>query len=231
MSDNQTLKPARQPDLLAAALLGLPAILSFILILHHPTLHGIHGSAQAAQHIQATATLDGIVHGGLMLLYGMQAVGFYLLSAWLGWRRPAVVAAFMAYTASVIILAIPATLDGFVTPDIIAGCLPSLQGCADAEKAAFPIIGAMIQDFTKVALVTTDIATLFWSLTLLSIKSLAGRAAGVAGLLCGAVPMGIMLFSNIRLQPGNLAVVILAQVIWSLIAAALMMDGAAVGGD
>ena len=105
--------------------MALPAVLSLILVLHHPALHGVQGASEVAQEINGMAKLDGVVHGGLMLLYSMQAIGFYLFSSRLGWRRPAAVAGFMAYAASVLLLVIPATLDGFVMPDIIARCIPS----------------------------------------------------------------------------------------------------------
>ena len=82
----------------------------------------------------------------------------------------------------------------------------------------------MTGDLTKVALVATLIAILL-SLPLLSFNNVVSRAAGLVGLLCGGIPILVLVLSRIVLQPLNLAAVILCQVIWSLIAASLMISG------
>ena len=75
----------------------------------------------------ALAGVDRFVHGGLIATLGLQVLGFHLFSARLGWERPTVAAAFMAYVAGVVFMVIAATLDGFVTPDLVAGACPPAQ--------------------------------------------------------------------------------------------------------
>ena len=86
-------------------------------------------------------------------------LGFHLFSARLGWERPPVAAAFMAYVAGVVFMVIAATLDGFVTPDLVAGaCPPSSMTCANSD-GVFHLVSVLIQDFSKLGLVVMSVAT------------------------------------------------------------------------
>jgi hypothetical protein len=55
------------------------------------------------------------------------------------------------------------------------------------------------------------------------------RGVGVVGLICAALPASVLFFSAVYLRPGNLAEIIAAEVIWTLVAAGLMIfpDGRA----
>ena len=216
----------RSVDRLAAALLAVPALLSFVLILHHPALHGRHGVADVAAGIQAVARMDRIVHGGLIAMFALQTVGFFLFCGKLGWGRPAVAVGFLAYTAGVLLMVIPTTLDGFVTPDLAAACLSAPQGCGGTGGGVFRLVAAMIQEFTKAALIVMSAGTCAWAAVLLFGTGVVSRVAGAIGLLCAVAPVAVLLLSDIYLRPGNLAGMIAAQVVWSFVAAGVMGSGA-----
>ena len=219
---------SRRPNgTVAAGLLAVPAILTLVLILHHPVLRGGHDIASVAAGIGSLAVMDRLVHGGLIVVLGLQTLGFTLFSAHLGWARPAVVAGFMAYAAGVLLMIVPATLDGFVTPDLAAACLTAAHGCGATDEGVFRLIAVMIQDFTKLALVVMAAGIAGWSVALLTGSSARSRIGGIAGLACAAVPVVILLSSSVTLQPGNLAGIIASQTVWSLLAATLMVTGGA----
>lgn len=215
--------PSRRPcDVAAAGLLAVPAVLTLVLVMHHPVLRDGHDVASVVNGIGSLATMDRLVHGGLIVVLGIQTLGFYLFSAWLGWERPAVAAGFIGYAAGVLLMIVPATLDGFVTPDLAATCLTAPHGCGATDASVFRLVAIMIQDFTKLALVVMAAGITGWSVALLGGKTLPVRVGGIAGLVCAAVPVVILLSSSVTLKPGNLAGMIASQTVWSLLAAALL---------
>lgn len=222
--------PAR-PDRLAAALLAGAALLTLVLVLHHPVLHGRRGAADVAAGVTAIAPATRLVHGGLLVLLAAQALGFSRFCARLGWGRLTVAGGFLAYAAGALLMTIPALLDGFVTPDLAAACLRAAQGCGAADGAAFRLVAVLIQDFTKAGLVAMAGATGAWALALVTGASGEGvgsreeidRAAGIAGLLCAAAPVAVLFASDVYLRPGTLAGLLGAQVLWCLLAAAVMV--------
>ncbi len=209
-------------DHVAAALLAVPALLTLVLLLHHPALHGRHGVADVAAGVQAIAPMTRFVHGSIVAMFALQTLGFLRFSASLGWRRPAVGAAFLAYGAGVVLSVIPAMLDGFVAPDLAAACLGTSAGCGPADGGAFRLVAVMIQAFTKVALVAMSAGTFGWACALLADAGAGRRLAGAGGLVCAVVPVAILLRSDVYLRPGNLAGMFAAQVVWTLLAAAVV---------
>ena len=201
----------------------MTALLSLLAVVHHPVLPPVHGAAETTQAIRALAGMDRLVHGSLMALFALQTVGFYYFSAGLGFQRPAALAGFVAYAAGALTMVIPATLDGFVTPDLMEECALA-SGCGAGQDAVIALIAAAIQDFTKIALAATALATLCWGSALIRRPGRVQRAAGFAGLACALAPLTLLALSRIHLGPSNLAVIIAAQLVWNLTAATAMLE-------
>ncbi len=216
--------PVRGAQWFGAALLALTGLFTLALVMNHPTLGARHDVQTVAIGIQALARVDRLVHGLLMAVLCLQAAGFYIFSARLGWRSPAVAAGFMAFAAGTVVMTIPTTLDGFVTPDLAAACLKLSMGCSGADAGAFRLVAVMIQDFTKLALILMSAAALGWGLALVFRRGWVNRLAGLIGLACAAVPAWVLLTSQVTLRPDNLAQVIAAQVVWSLVAAGVLLQ-------
>jgi hypothetical protein len=218
----------------AAACIGLGTLLALVMVLHHPTLDrsAIHDAADAARDIARLAPLDRLVHGMLMLLYWLQTVGFYYFSRRLGFQRPAVLAGFTAYAAGTLLMAIPATLDGFVTSDLPRLC--ALEACSGSQLPGIEIIAIAIQAFTKIALVATAIATLCWSGALLCWsgalifprRGASSLLLGIVGLASGGVPIALIVFAGIVLTPATLAIMVMSQLVWNLAVAGWLVNDA-----
>jgi hypothetical protein len=217
-------RPGRGAQRFGAALLALTGLFTLALVMNHPTLGARHDIQAVAVGIQALARADRLVHGLLMLVLCLQAIGFYIFSARLGWRSPAVGAGFVAFAAGVVVMTIPATLDGFVTPDLAIACLKLPAGCAAPDAGAFRLVAVMIQDFTKLALILMSAAALGWGLALVFRRGWLNLLAGLIGVACAAVPAWVLLTSQVTLRPDNLAQVIAAQVVWSLVAAGVLLQ-------
>jgi hypothetical protein len=207
------------------ALLAVTSLLIVVMIMHHPVLTADHGMTAFAVDMRSAARMDQIVHGSLMAIYAVQTVGFYLFSARVGFRNPAAAAGFLAFLAGALVMMIPATLDGFVTPDLAAACIQAQDGCTSSDASVLRLVGVMIQNFTKLALVLISVATACWSLPLLFKKGSA-RFVAVIGLICAATPAFVVVFYAVDLRPGNLTEFVAAQVVWNLAVACMMLfDG------
>ena len=216
---------ARTDEVFGGALLSATAVLTLVFIMHHPSVSAHHDFAEAAADIRAVGQMDRIVHGGLMVIYGAQALGFYVFSRAAGFRNPGVAGGFLAFMVGVGVMLIPATLDGFVTPDLLEACRRATGGCSASDATALRLMALMIQDFTKVALVAVSIGTAGWSFALLTRRELPSRIAGGMGLICAGVLLSVIIFSDVYLRPDNLMGLIAPQVVWSVVAAAVLMFG------
>ena len=225
-------QPARRR--FAAALLAGPALLTLVLVLHHPVVRSHDGTADFAAGVGEIATANRVVHGTLLVLLAVQAFGYYLFSDRLGWRRPAVAAGFLAHAAGVLLLGVPVLLDGFVAVDLAAACRRAAQGCGPADGAIFRLVAVTIQVFTKAGLVVTSSAIAAWSLALWSgaVGPLTSsgaprpdrmlRGAGAIGLACAVVPVAVLVGVGGYLRPSTLAGPVAAQVVWALVAAVVV---------
>ncbi|GJG86327.1 hypothetical protein tb265_15080 [Gemmatimonadetes bacterium T265] len=225
-------RPADRPaDRLAAALLAGPALLTLVLVLHHPVLRGAHGAAGVAAGVAAISPALRLMHGGVLVLLAVQVLGFFRFSARMGWDRAAVAAGFLAYAAGTAVTAVPALLDGFVAPDLAAACLRAAQGCGPADGAVFRLVAVVIQDFTKAGLMAMSAGTGAWALAVLAGAAGRGaaravdRVAGVVGLVCAVTPVVGLLGADVWLGPGNLAGFLAPQTVWAVLAAAVVGRG------
>ena len=208
---------ARPPaDTAAALVLAGAGILSFAVVLHHPTLQSAHDAQGAVRAIHALGNLDRAVHGSLMALIALQTAAYWRFTARLGADKPLALMGFVAYALATATMMIPATLDGFVTPDLSDACLPA-SSCGAGREAMFALVSACIQDFTKLALAATSFAILFWAIA--GTRTRLGVPILLIGLACAVPPLAVLWLSGLRLQPHNLALFLLGQVVWGLVAA------------
>lgn len=226
------------PDLVAATLLVGPALLTLVLVLHHPVLPpappGGRTVAETAADIVHLGPALGIVHGALLALLAAQTLGLQRFSARLGWGRLTVAAGFLAYVAGVLLLAIPALLDGFVTPAVAAACVraarEAVRECGPADGATLRLVAVMIQVFTKAGLLLLSAAAGAWAVALLGGAGDVGgfgpaarrRAVGALGIVCAVAPALVLVGTALWLRPGTLAALLAAQSVWACAVGALM---------
>ena len=245
-----------QPDATAAVLLAGPALLLLVLVLHHPVLPSGPTVGRAAEGVAAGIVHLGpalaSVHGAMLVLLAAQTLGYARFSARLGWGRLPVAAGFLAYAAGAGLAAVPALLDGFVTPVLAAACLRAAAAaagavagareCSAADGASLRLVAVVIQVFTKAGLLLLCAAAGAWGVALLrGAGDLPGapaahrtsrarrRAVGLLGIACAAVPAAVLVAAEVWLRPGNLAALLAAQSVWACAAATLLAGSPAPG--
>ena len=197
------------------------SILAVVALLHHPIAHG-NNAAAIISSVRSQATVDGIVHGSLAIIYGLLTVGMFVFARLLGaWRFP-VLLGLVSFSCAVVLILLAVITDGFIAPSLAQHCAPASATCA-SEALIMLTFGAMqIEYLTRFAFVGIAIAVLSWSLALLS-TSKAPRWSGIAGLVaCGSQFVALMLSPG-QLTPHSLILIMAGQLGWYLIVATLMI--------
>ena len=203
---------------IAALWIGIPSVLAVLFMAHHPTMR-TQGIAEAVASLNRMATINRVVHGGLIALLLAPLVGFAEMAARLGWRRPAVRAGAIAYVAGAAAHVAAALVNGFVVtrlagayadaaPEAIESLRPILRFCHEANQV-----------LAQTGVVAMSIGILAWSAVLV-LRGGAARIPGALGIAAGVLPAVALLAGVLTLDVRGMGLTVLAQAAWSLAVAA-----------
>lgn len=214
-------------DRAAALLIFVPALLSLVIVLHHPVLHDAarQNATALSAGIDRIATGNAVFHGFVLLLLSAQALGLYSFAERLGLSRLWVRAGVMLYGTATVLMFVPGIFDGFVTPLLGARCANDPSFCAGGLAGSLTFEWAAIQAFTKVAFAMQALGLLCWSVALASGDGWRRWSGGVGALLAIAplVMLGTMTHS---IDPTRLAEIIVFEALWAIAAAFTLWRGA-----
>ena len=207
----------------AAVLIFIPALLSFVMVLHHPVLRlgDTQGSAALATGIGRIASETRIFHGLILVLVAVQALGLYRFAERLGLSRLWVRAGILFYGLSTVLMFVPGTIDGLVTPLLGSRCFGDAPQCANSLAGSLTFAWAAIQAFTTIALALQALGLLSWSVAL-ALSSGWQRWAGICGGLLAIAPLAMLGTLDRAIDPLVLAEIIIFEAIWAM-AAAIML--------
>lgn len=208
-------------DRRAAALVGIPALLSIVAILHHPVVHVADRASvtDVIAGVQQIAVPNAAFHAMILLVVSAQAVGIWSLAERLGIDRLTVRAGAVFYAVSLLLLFAAGTIDGFATPLLGHGCAGDAAQCAGAFAASLSVERAWIQAFTKVGVATQALGLACWSLASIDARRRGLRAIGVVGLAVAAAPIVLLATSDALIGPQRLAMLMAFECVWSVGAA------------
>jgi hypothetical protein len=177
---------------------------------------------QVLDGIAGLATLKEVVHGVAIASVCAYAFGYASLARRLGLERPNVLAGLVAYLLGCVAMVGATLIDGFITPHIAIGA-----AAASPERVQFAydlvhFLGLILNDMAKLGWILQAAGTLAWSLTLLRMGG-AARVVGGIGLVSSALVCAIVFASGISMSMTALLSVLLAQLLWNLAAALLLM--------
>lgn len=183
---------------------------------------GGHGMQEILQSIARLQTLKAVVHGVAIASLCAYAFGYAALARRLSLRRPLVLAGLASYLIGCAALAGATVIDGFVIPHIAAD---AVAGSASRLQIGYELVhyaGLALTDAAKIGWLLQAAGALAWSVALLRDAGLS-RATGVIGcaanLLVGAAVLG----SGVNMAMTSILSVLLAQLVWNLAAALLLM--------
>ena len=201
-------------------MIGLSGVLALATIMHHPVLHA-HDTAGIVAGVTRLAAVDRLVHGVLSASVTVLTGALFYFAAGLGFRRPHVLLGSLCAALSLVLMVSAAVIDGFVTPALVDHC--GQAACSASLKDMLLIGGMQIEYLTRFAFVATAASTLLWSGDLLARRIIAAGAAGLIGLVCGAMQLWLVFTDTALLTPRSLLAIVAAQAVWQLTVAALMI--------
>jgi hypothetical protein len=203
----------------AGALAIATGIASVVLLAIHPdgAAKDFAGMLKAEA---ASRLIDGVVHGGFILVLALQAAAYAMLSARLGWRLPAVIA-FALFAAGAIALSGSMLFDGLVTPALAEHILPHPDRY-EADRPLFLFIGVLISVLMPLGLAFQSAAVAAWGWALTASGK---RIAGIAGLLLGLALLAAAMTSFAALNPIALMAGIAGLALWAVIAGVVLIRG------
>ena len=206
-----------------ALLLAVPALLTIVAVLHHPTLppDAVASHEQLAHGLQNLSTLNAVFHVGVMLLIGLQAMGLIYLAEAIGLRGLWVRAGLVFYGLGAALLFSAASTDGFAVA-FLANRFDSAQlSDASTLSATLVSLSAGIQGFTRSGLVNQAVAQLFLSVAVwLHFHALRGAAS--VGCLAALVLLAELLHDTNPIGPQQLGLLTLVTSVWYCGAAACL---------
>ena len=224
MSDTPTaipLPPLRLNAPVYGIILTVTTLLALVLVAHHPVA-AMHDKAQGLQNLIAIGPVDRWVHGALIAIVLMWAVGFSGFAWRLGIEHPAVMAGWLGYVTGCVFVMLAGLIDGFILPDLAVRLIDPA-----AHPYAYDLValcGIAVQALTKVGLVLMAVGIIMWGHALMHHRGLA-RLIALMAMLTGGVSAAFILTSPARIDVHTLFWFLVGQVVWNLSIAMWMVRG------
>jgi hypothetical protein len=187
--------------LIAGALAGM------VTMVLHPT------GNQLLADVQHMAPLGVAVHALALAALPVSFFGAIGLSRVLGTSGNAALAALVAYGMAQIAVMTAAVASGLLAPALAAQLVSTTGAEHDVAAALFHYTGAINQAFAKVFVIASSAAILLWSTAILAHGRL-HRAAGILGVIVGALALLAVVIGHLRLDVHGFGAVVMAQGIW-----------------
>jgi len=181
----------------------------------HP--HGAIAPAQVESMARNLTIVHSLALASLMVLF-LGAVGLSqrLKSA----DRFDVTGIVLFAFASVAIMS-AAVMDGLVAPNILRRMVEAGAGAGESWRIVFRYNFEVNQGFARLYAVTSSIAIIFWSISILRNRAFA-RGLGIYGCVVGAVAVTAVVSGRLGMDVHGFGAVALGQAIWFVTAGVLL---------
>lgn len=187
------------------------------------TLHPHGREIIEAGRFAAMARLNAGVHAAA--LFGVGGVFLGLL----GLRRrlagsDLATAAVVAYGFGAVAVMSAAIASGFVATDLLGRIVEAGNAPAELDRALLSYTHLINGAFAKVNVVASSLSLLLWG-TAIQRTGRLPRAAGIAGLVIGALLLGGFLAGHLRVDVHGFGIVTFAQAAWLIAMGVLLLRG------
>lgn len=191
-------------DRVAGGLLAVASLVSMLVMAHHPS----------DAHQLATGQL---VHGAMIAIVGLTALGLVQFARRLGLDRLTVLAGLIAYGIGVFGDIGAATINGFVVTNLVAHRVD--------DHAMYALAWEANQALARLGVVATGVGFVLWSVALVTRTGLPGRVLGGLGIVAGVVP-AVLLMSGLMTMHLHGAILIYGgQALWMALAGLYLWSG------
>ena len=157
-------------------------------------------------------------HAGTPILF----FGFLGLSRHLDLNRPLVVAALIAYGFGAVAVMCAAVLSGLVATPLTGQMLEADEATRQVLNGFLNYTGLLNQGFTKVFVVASSIAVIFWSVSLWRLRG-SMQALAMMGCVIGAVSVAAFFAGHLRLNVHGFGLFLFGQSLWTITLGALLL--------
>jgi hypothetical protein len=203
--------------------MGGAALLTVLLMAYHPTIRASNNEEFFAG-ITRIAFTNKLVHGSLIALEVVLAVAFSCLTSRLGPSSLLVRLGYFAYLTGAITLSAAALINGFVLTDFVARYAERSRETLDTAKQVLAYGTAANQVCSKAGVLAMSVAVALWSIKLLGGAG-SVRGVGIFGCLTGSALAVALLLGYLHMDIHGMLAFVLAQTLWSLAVAWLLVRG------
>jgi hypothetical protein len=186
------------------------AIVTGGLLINHPSGSG-HTFAEVLRSEAADQVVDAIVHGGFIVVLSLELVGMAIVSARIGLRRPAVIAALVFALFGAGFLALSMCLDGLVLP-AIAVRYAEVPEKVDQARSLFVLLGTLVRFLMPVGLLFQAASVAAWSAALWPCSGIV-RTAAIVGIVV-AVLAAAGIAATAAMSPHMLIGALVGMALW-----------------
>lgn len=205
---------------IAGYAIGACALLTLLTIMMHPQAESRKPADFVVEVARLTPMLR-VVHGTVIAFMLALVYGFTVYSLRRGARRELVVAALVAFASGAGALVLAALIDGFLISTISAQYVVAPRAVLQVGAGILGLCAAAIQVLSKFGVVAMSAAIALWATDLIPGRG-ALRIVGALGYVAALVPL-VVLFGRDQLVPMSLSVIVIAQGIWYLAIATLLV--------
>lgn len=209
---------------LAAVALAATSGLALLALSHHPVMTKASSLRESLDQLAALRSMDGAVHGGLIVMLAILAACLAVFGTLIGRRRASVLLATAAYGVGCCLVLGAMLLDGFAVPLLARQFIGAPHSEVEAVYVALRVIGTVIQVLSKAGLLSMCVALLAWSYALATTPALPwSRGVAALGTAAGLLPALFILLADMRLTPGSLMAILGAHCLWNLGVAGILI--------
>lgn len=191
-------------DRIAGGILVVASLASVLMMAHHPS--NAHDYA-----------MGQFVHGAMITIVALTALGLVQFSRLLGLERLTVLAGLIAYGIALFSAIGAATIDGFVVTHLVA------DGVTDHD--VFALAWEANQALARMGVVATGVAFLLWSIELLRRTGWMGRVLGALGIFAGAAPMLLLGTGTLTMHLHGAILIYGGQAAWMALTGLYLWSG------
>ncbi len=191
-------------DRVTGAILAVGSLASMLVMAHHPS--------DPHQMVLGQA-----VHGAMITIVGVMALGLVQFARRLGLDRLTVLAGLIAYGIAVFGDIGAATINGFVVTNLVAHKVD--------DHAMYALVWEASQALARLGVVATGVAFLLWSIALVTRSDRVGRALGGFGILAGLVPMILLATGVLSMNLHGAIPIYAGQALWMVLVGLYLWSG------
>ncbi len=195
--------------------------LTVALMAMHPT-SGTHDTGEFAARAARGVPGNAAVHGVLIVLMLLMASCFLAMVDVLGARRLIVRVGLVALIVGTTGGVAAGLLNGFIVPSVAARFAGADPGAIDALRPVLLLAGETNAACARVSVLGLSLAAVAWSIGLLAAPG-RRRIAGVAGLVCGVLPVSLLATGHLPMNVAGFGLFVVAHAVWAAIAGVVLI--------